>query len=323
MMKKLLTLLQDGRFHSGKALGESLGVSRSSVWKYLQRIEVEQGIQVHRVPGKGYRLAEQLSLLDRSGCASVAAKFGWTLHLHDVVDSTNAEALRLLAAREAPPFLVLAEAQTNGRGRRGRTWASPSSQNIYYTLALAVSGGASRLYGLSLVVGLAVAQALKKAGLTDIGLKWPNDVYVGGRKVAGILVELTGDPTDICHVSIGIGINANMVSPADLIDQPWTSIRLETGELCDRTMLVVALSESLHFFLRRHWEEGFEGLRSEWERLNLWSGQQCTLTSGTVEITGTMLGVNLEGALRLLVDGSERVFNGGELSLRVAHDPRA
>lgn len=319
-MKKLLMLLQDGRFHSGKELGELLGVSRSSVWKYLQRIEAEQGISVFRVPGRGYRLAEQLSLLDPTYCSKTSAKFGWRLHLHEQLDSTNAEALRLLQSGFEPPFLVLAEAQSGGRGRRGRAWVSPASQNIYYTLVLRMAGGTQRLSGLSLVIGMAVAYALREAGVIDVGVKWPNDIYANGKKIAGILLELTGDPMDVCHVAIGVGINANMVSPSGPIDQPWTSVRLETGQLCDRNALVDGLCESVYRLLRRHAEEGFEGLRAEWESISLWRGKRCILTSGALEIAGEVLGVNRDGAIRLLVEGEERVFSGGELSLRVAND---
>ena len=319
-MKKLLTLLQDGRFHSGKELGEVLGVSRSSVWKYLQRIETEQGINVFRVPGRGYRLAEQLSLLDPSQCAAIAAKFGWSLHLKEQLDSTNAEAFRLLQSGAEPPFLVLAESQTSGRGRRGRAWASPTSHNIYYTLVLRVTGGAQRLSGLSLVVGMAVAYALREAGVIEVGVKWPNDVYASGRKIAGILLELTGDPMDVCNIAIGIGVNANMVASLDSINQPWTSVRLETGSLCDRSVLVDRLCESLHRLLQIHAEKGFSGLRAEWESLSLWRGKRCILASGALEIVGEMLGVDQDGAIRLLVEGEERVFSGGELSLRLDHD---
>ena len=319
-MKKLLTLLQDGRFHSGKELGEVLGVSRSSVWKYLQRIETEQGISVFRVPGRGYRLAEQLSLLDPAKCAAVAAKSGWALHLREQIDSTNAEAFRLLQSGSEPPFLVLAESQSEGRGRRGRAWVSPTSQNIYYTLLLRVSGGAQRLSGLSLVVGMAVAYALREAGVADVGVKWPNDVYANGAKIAGILLELTGDPMDVCNVAIGIGVNANMVSLSDQIDQPWTSVRLETGTLCDRNVLVEGLCGALHRLLPIHAEKGFAELRAEWDSLSLWRGKRCVLASGALEIVGEMLGVNQDGAIRLLVEGDERVFSGGELSLRLDHD---
>lgn len=319
-MNKLLALLQDGRFHSGSELGAALGVSRSSVWKHIKRIEEEQGVCLFKVPGKGYRLTEPLSLLDPARCKASAARFGWALDLHQSLDSTNAQAFRLLQSQVEPPFVILAEAQTSGRGRRGRVWESPFGQNLYFTLMLKIAQGTTQLSGLSLVVGLAVAHALRDAGLSDVGVKWPNDIYAGGKKIAGILLELTGDPTDLCHVAIGIGINVNMLGAAAQIDQPWTSVRMQKGVLSDRSELVEILCASLHHTLQRHAEGGFESLRGEWEAQSLWKGQRCSLTSGTREIVGELLGVNEEGALRMRVDGVEHVFSGGELSLRLRHD---
>jgi BirA family biotin operon repressor/biotin-[acetyl-CoA-carboxylase] ligase len=320
-MDNLLQLLADGRFHSGEELGAALGVSRSAVWKCLQRVEEECGVELFRVPGKGYRLAEPLSLLSYERCSAALVCLGWQLFLRKTVDSTNAEALRLLQSGAAAPFLVLAESQTGGRGRRGRAWFSPPAQNIYYTLALKVPSGPQRLYGLSLVVGLAVLHALRRAGVESAGLKWPNDIYADGRKIAGILLELTGDLADLCHVVIGIGINVNMTLSAKDIDQPWTSVRAQTGLLADRNGLIGLVSESLHHYLGRHAEEGFSGLREEWEANNIWKGECCILSAGDGQVKGLMLGVDELGALRLSVEGQgEQCFSGGELSLRLDHD---
>ena len=123
-------------------------------------------------------------------------------------------------------LVIVAEQQTAGRGRRGRAWVSPG-ENLYYSLAITV-GGARELEGLSLVVGLAVLRALESLGVRDAGLKWPNDLLQGGKKIAGILLELSGDPADLCHVVIGIGINVNMKTVTD-IGQPWTSLREALG----------------------------------------------------------------------------------------------
>jgi BirA family biotin operon repressor/biotin-[acetyl-CoA-carboxylase] ligase len=320
-MNNLLRLLGDGRFHSGEELGTALGVSRSAVWKYVQRLEDECGVELFRVPGKGYRLAEPLSLLSYEEISAALARFGWRLCLKDTVDSTNAEALRMLHSGAATPFVVLAESQTGGRGRRGRVWASPPARNIYYTLALKVSSGPQGLSGLSLVIGLAVLQALRRAGLENVGLKWPNDIYAGGKKIAGILLELTGDPADVCHVIMGIGINVNMTSSSVEITQPWTSVRAETGILANRGRLAGDLSESLHHYLNRHAQGGFASLRDEWEANNLWQGKRCTLSTGAQQVKGLMIGVNELGALRLLVEGAgEQHFSGGELSLRLEND---
>jgi len=320
-MNSLLRLLSDGRFHSGEELGAALGVSRSAVWKYLKRLESEYGFELFRVPGKGYRLSEPLSLLGYDESSDVLGRFGWQLCLRETVDSTNAEAFRLLQAGQAVPFVVLAESQTDGRGRRGRTWVSPPAKNLYYTLAMKVSGGPQGLSGLSLVVGLAVLQALRQAGVERAGLKWPNDIYADGKKIAGILLELTGDPADVCHVIIGIGINVNMTSVAGGIDQPWTSVRQQTGILMDRSELANLISEFLHRYLCLHAQRGFSALHDEWEANNIWQGRRCTLSNGAQLITGLMLGVDGQGALRLLVDGlGEHRFSGGELSLRLDHD---
>src|SRR5690606_177923 len=190
------------------------------------------------------------------------------------------------------PFVVLAEAQTNGRGRRGRAWLSPPALNLYYTLALTISGGPQRLSGLSLVVGLAVMHGLRQMGVAGAGVKWPNDIYVGGKKIAGILLELTGDPADVCHVVIGIGINVNMPADAVEIEQAWTSMRAENGALLDRSELVRVLSRSLHLYLERHAEAGFGGLRAEWEDNNIWRNQHCCLSSGSQQVKGVVLGVD-------------------------------
>jgi len=319
-MNRLLEILQDGRFHSGQELGAALGISRSAVWKHLQRLEVSLGLQLYKVPGRGYRLAESISLFDIARNTKALKQLDWGLRVMDSADSTNAEALRMLLAGTQAPFVVLAEAQTHGRGRRGRAWVSPPAQNLYYTLALTMSGGPQRLAGLSLVVGLAVMQTLRQMGVKQAGVKWPNDIYANGKKIAGILMELTGDPADLCHVAIGIGINVNMTTSAVEIEQAWTSMRNETSVLVDRNELVRALSHSLHHYLRRHVEEGFGGLRAEWEACNIWHAQHCCLSTGSQQVRGLVIGVDDQGALRLKVDGQERHFSGGELSLRLEDD---
>lgn len=317
-MLKLLTLLKDGRFHSGEALGAVLGVSRSAVWKQLQLLESELNLTVYKVRGRGYRLAEPLLLLDAEKIASLAVREPWPAVVLDDVDSTNAEALRLVAARRMAPFLVLAERQSAGRGRRGRAWSSPFAQNLYYSLVLRVEGGMRQLEGLSLVVGLAVRQTLIALGVASAGLKWPNDVLVDNRKVAGILLELVGDPADVCHVVLGIGINVNMQS-AD-IDQAWTSVHLETGHMVDRNRLAALLGDNLRIYMTRHHQEGFSALQSEWESAHLWQGRSVSLVAGSNSVDGVVLGVDHQGALRLDVDGIEKSFSGGELSLRLRDD---
>ncbi|WP_085697685.1 bifunctional biotin--[acetyl-CoA-carboxylase] ligase/biotin operon repressor BirA [Pseudomonas sp. B26(2017)] len=316
-MLTLLNLLKDGRFHSGQALGAALGVSRSAVWKQLQHLEAELGLSIHKVRGRGYQLASPLTLLDVLKIEEGLC--GWSVSIFDSVDSTNAESLRAVDGGRAAPFIVLAERQSSGRGRRGRKWVSPFAENLYYSLVLRIDGGMRQLEGLSLVVGLAVMQALHALGVPGAGLKWPNDVLVGRKKIAGILLELVGDPADVCHVVLGIGINVNMQT-TDEVDQQWTSMRLESGRACDRNILAIELSKQLQLYLQRHQSDGFAALQAEWEASHLWQGQPVSLTAGVNQVDGVVLGIDNQGALRLKVDGVEKVFSGGELSLRLRDD---
>ncbi|WP_347928148.1 bifunctional biotin--[acetyl-CoA-carboxylase] ligase/biotin operon repressor BirA [Pseudomonas helvetica] len=318
-MLTLLKLLKDGRFHSGQALGAALGISRSAVWKQLQHLEAELGLSIHKVRGRGYQLSAPLTLLNSAEIAEHSPACDWPVLVFDSIDSTNAEALRSIERGMAAPFLVLAERQTAGRGRRGRKWVSPFAENVYYSLVLRIDGGMRQLEGLSLVVGLAVMQTLRDLGIAGAGLKWPNDVLVGEKKIAGILLELVGDPADVCHVVLGVGINVNM-QIADEVDQQWTSMRLEAGRAFDRNLLVAHLGIVLQGYLSRHQLAGFSALRAEWEQGHLWQGRAVSLIAGVSRIDGEVIGIDGQGALRLNVGGVEKVFSGGELSLRLRND---
>lgn len=321
-MLALLKLLQDGHFHSGQAIGDALCISRSAVWKQAQRLEGELGVELNRVRGRGYQLAKPMTLLTDVALAGKGLSVIWPFHIYDSLDSTNAEAARLLERGVEPPFLILAERQTAGRGRRGRIWQSPFGQNIYLSLAIRIQKGARQLEGLSLVVGLAVMQALRASGIGEAGLKWPNDILVRQKKIAGILLELAGDPADICHIIIGIGINVNMENE-DCIDQRWTSMKLELQKFIDRNDFIYELSQQLHAYLLRHAAAGFVALQQEWESNHLWQGCEVALIAGTQRIEGVVLGVDHVGALRLSVDGVEQRYTGGEISLRLCNDRRA
>ncbi|WP_459207543.1 bifunctional biotin--[acetyl-CoA-carboxylase] ligase/biotin operon repressor BirA [Pseudomonas sp. MLB6B] len=318
-MLKLLNLLKDGRFHSGEELGAALGVSRSAVWKQLQSLQSECSLTIHKVRGRGYQLSAPLQLLDSQAIGAHGQAPQWPVFVYETIDSTNAEALRLIGQGRSAPFLVVAESQTAGRGRRGRQWVSPFAENLYYSLVLRIDGGMRQLEGLSLVVGLAVMRSLEALGVRDIGLKWPNDVLVRDQKVAGILLELIGDPADICHVVMGIGINVNMQANTE-VDQRWTSVKRETGKGVDRNHLVAILGRQLSQELERHRQHGFAVFREEWEQAHVWQGREASLIAGSTRTDGIVRGIDAQGGLRLEVDGVEKSFSGGELSLRLRND---
>ena len=320
-MRDVLRLLQDGEYHSGEAIGSVLGVSRAAVWKRLQSLESELGLVIHRVRGRGYRLQAPISLLDCARLEDDCCDAGWAFVCFESIDSTNAEVLRRLAANDPAPLLIVAEKQEGGRGRRGRSWVSPYAANLYYSLGLRLEGGSFPLEGLSLTVGLAVLRTLEESGCAGSGLKWPNDLLVGGRKIAGILLELAGDPSDACQVVIGIGVNVNML-PGDsiAIEQPWTSLREQAGRLQDRTVVALSLGRWLRHYLALHAAGGFASLQAEWQAEHLWQERPVSLQAGAQRIDGKVLGVDRAGALRLEVEGEERQFSGGEISLRLRDD---
>ncbi len=183
----LLRALSKGGFHSGEELGDELGISRAAVSKHIKGIQ-GWGVDIFRVQGKGYQLANPLQLLDESVLnSSVATPFA----LIPVIESTNQYILD--NARELDSgFVCIAEYQSKGRGRRGREWISPFGSNLYLSMFWQLEAGMAAAMGLSLVVGIAIAEAIEKLGIEGIKLKWPNDLYHNDKKLAGILVEMSG-----------------------------------------------------------------------------------------------------------------------------------
>ncbi len=321
-LRSILILLADGQFHSGEELGLLLGVSRAAVWKHLQKLE-SLGIKVHSTKGRGYCIEGGLDLLDKQTICSLAhcvEEQELRLDVFSSIDSTNAY---LLGLPDAARHICLAEMQTAGRGRRGRPWVSPYAQNVYLSLGWGFDGGIAGLSGLSLAVGVAIVHSLQKQGLEGIELKWPNDVLCDGKKLAGILVEMVGDPSGYCQVVIGIGVNVSMSElAAENIDQPWIDLRSIAAKqhtsTVSRNYLVAALISGVTELLVNYPLVGFMAYQQRWELLNAYANQHVTLHNGNQSVTGLMLGVTVEGALRLQTERGVEVFHGGELSLRIA-----
>lgn len=316
-MFDLIALLADGDFHSGSDLGSKLGISRAAIWKRIQRVTEELGIAVQSVPGKGYRLAQPIQMLCKDTIQYSAPTL--PVFVFNSIDSTNEQAKRLLPTCNAP-LVVFAEHQTQGKGRRGREWVSPFAQNLYLSFVWPVTAGLNQIDGLSLVVGLAVLKSIKRVSGIEAQLKWPNDVLIDGRKVAGILLELLGDPAELCHVVIGIGVNINMLDSSDAIDQDWTSLIKEVGERIERVAFAQMILEELDLYLEKQKKYGFSSMRAEWLAYSAWQGRNVQLQMGNNSVQGQVLGVGDKGEICLLVDGEERKYLGGEISLRLQHD---
>jgi len=312
--------MSDGDFHSGEWLGQRLGVSRAAVWKALKKLE-EDGYPLYSVRGRGYRAPKGASLLDAERIIqflSEDCRDRWEWQVASEIDSTNAEAHRLIGKLGPRALACTSEQQRSGRGRRGRTWVSPYGQNIYLTVVEPFQAGAQALEGLSLVVGLALVQALEEAGYPGCQLKWPNDVLLGDRKLAGILIEIAGDLSSDCVAVIGVGVNV-LMSRSVQIDQQWTSLFLSdrSGEL-DRNKLIALFMSRLHSMLVEFRREGFSPFVSVWSERDAWIGRAVRVVSGDNAVEGINLGVTDTGALRLSTQAGEVTMHGGEVSLRLA-----
>ncbi len=323
VLSQLLQTLSDGHYHSGDELGKLLGVSRAAVWKQLQKLG-ELGVELQSVRGRGYRLDGGLELLDRermwaSLSDTTRAQLS-ELEVLSVIDSTNSRAMRR-AAQGQSGYLCLAEQQTAGRGRRGRTWISPFGRNLYLSLSWSFEGGAAQLEGLSLAVGVAICQVLEAQGLDSVGLKWPNDLLWRQRKLAGVLLEMTGDPAGVCQVVVGVGLNLTMPpASAGAIEQPWVDLEeacsVEGCPRPNRTVLAAQLVDSLVALLSTYHRDGFALWRGPWLKRDAFVGRRVVVSSGARVQEGVARGVDSSGALELDQDGERVVCHGGELSMR-------
>jgi len=318
----LLRMLADGRFHSGVALGDALGVSRATVWNDLQTLK-NMGIDAYAVPGKGYRLPAPFEMLAAediletlSSPARAALK---RLDVHLELPSTNAYLVEH-AQRGAPGgWACLAETQSAGRGRRGRSWVSPLGGNIYLSVLWRFNSGAAVVGGLSLALGVAVAEALHGAAVPGVGLKWPNDVVWQGRKLAGVLVEMAGESSGPCYVVAGIGVNVAMAADAALgIDQPWVDMVSITGVAPARNHLAGTVLQHVLLALQAFEREGFANFLPRWRAHDAYAGKPAVLHLPQHTLRGSVAGIDAQGALLFAHDGVTRAYASGELSLREA-----
>lgn len=320
----LLPLLADGEFRSGQDLADALGVSRTAVWKQINKLSRETGVVIESARGRGYRIAGGLDLLDaatvESALQPTARHLLRELCVLDATDSTNAEAMRRAQEGAGSGLVVTAERQSAGRGRRGRQWVSPYASNLYVSLLWQFEQGAAALEGLSLAIGVAVAQALEACGAPAVSLKWPNDILFDGRKLGGILIEMSGDAAGRCQVVIGIGINVAMPPAAGTaIDQAWTDVSsLMSGKKIGRNDLLAALLDALLPLASRFEAEGFSAWRERWMALDAYADAQVVLDTGATQMAGVARGVDSRGALQLESTAGMQSIYGGEISLRAA-----
>lgn len=321
----LIAALADGRFHTGDELGQQFGVTRAAIWKAARKF-AEFGLEVHSVRGKGYRLSEPLVLLEAGAITTNLSVSNHArvreLEILPVVDSTNLHALRRaqqrsLALGPGQVYVCMGEMQTAGKGRRGRQWVSPFGHNLYLSVLREFTSGASSLEGLSLVIGIALVNALQEWGFSGLGLKWPNDMLWNERKLAGILIEISGDVAGTCQVVIGLGLNLKLKTDNMRdVEQPWAALSQLGFLQRDRNRLFGRILDRVLTALERFQATGFGAFADDWNRLDISAGRQVELSSAAGSIIGLGLGVDAGGALLLDTNSGVRRFQGGEVSLR-------
>ncbi|BDY03175.1 bifunctional biotin--[acetyl-CoA-carboxylase] ligase/biotin operon repressor BirA [Ferrimonas sp. YFM] len=310
--QRVLETLLDGEFHSGAHLAECLGLSRTAVNNHIQALEA-LGLEIYSVKGKGYRLAEPVTLLDADVLSSGLAS---KVHLFDEVDSTNSFLLNNLGDL-ASGDCCLAERQTQGRGRRGREWVSPYAGSLYLSMYWRLDGGIAQAGGLSLVVGVLLVEALESLGIAGVSVKWPNDLYYGESKLAGILVEMRGQYGEPAHMVIGCGINVNLgQGAASQIDRDWTDLHQIHGAPVDRNLLAREVIGHLQKGLQQFELQGLAPFLERWRQRDRYLGKPVRVLLADSEVTGVAAGVDASGALLLETDSGLQAFNSGEVSLR-------
>ena len=318
----LLSILADGKYHSGTDLGDIFGVSRAAVGKAIQKIELNYGLSVFAVKGKGYRLQQPLDLLNekviRQKLSDQTSSQLSQLEIFFDIDSTNRYLNCKSVDGAASGYLVLAEQQTKGKGRRGRTWVSPFASNLYLSLLWRFQYGPSHLGCLSLFIAVAIVRALNKAGAKDVGVKWPNDIYWKNKKLAGILLEMRGEFSGPSAVVIGVGINIAMSSvskEAEKIDQPWVDVETIVGKKIERNDFSVLVIEAL-FDVLNEIPEQENKLLKEWQQMDILKNKNVEVSFADKVIYGEALGINKDGALLVRHEGKDIICHSGDVSIR-------
>ncbi len=328
----LIQLMADGDFHSGQALAETFSVSRTAVWKAIQRMS-DWGVQIDSVRGRGYRLRPAIELLViekiNKNLSPNSSSLLEEIIILAVVDSTN-QYLKSLAhsadqsVHEAPAInakatACLCEYQLQGKGRRGRHWYSPFGANILMSLSWRFDSLPAKINTLSLVIGVAIIRALNKLGAKELKLKWPNDLYWQDQKLGGILFELLGEDRGSVFAIAGIGLNLQRnQNQMDKIEQPWSALEEIISEnKLSRNQIVAELLNSIISAFQEFEINGAQSYISQWQEFDISFGRTVKLILPKNSISGESRGIDDEGRFLLKTESGIKSFVSGEVSLRL------
>jgi len=296
---------------SGTDMGRRMGISRAAVWKHVSRLR-RDGYRIEGTPSQGYRLMETPDVLTPAelGGQLTSKLLGRVLHYENEVDSTNRLARELAQAGAAEGTVVIADAQTAGRGRLGRSWFSPRGLNLYLSVVLRPAIPPARAPQLALVAASAVVASVREVAGVRVAIKWPNDILFRGRKVAGILTEMSSEADQVSFAIVGIGVNVNV--SARVLDRELsgiaTSLAAAAGRPINRAAFTVRLLAELEQRYCRYLQEGFGPLREEWESHSCLTGHEVTVEGPGGRRRGRVVGIDEEGALCLRGPGGKALL---------------
>jgi BirA family biotin operon repressor/biotin-[acetyl-CoA-carboxylase] ligase len=321
--QKILSVLTDGESHTSAEIASVLRLSPGTVRRHVRAL-IRLGLDIQRISLREYRLCALFRPLDRGNILNHLSVQTPTvtmpLYLCEQVDSTNLYLLRKAERGQClSGTICIAEVQRAGRGQRGRSWVATPYCNIMLSMAWWLDDEAASLAGLSLAAGVAVARGLVDYGITGVGLKWPNDILWRQRKLGGVLVDVHRRGSMEVLAIVGVGLNVFLAEQDGVrIGQGWTDLRRITGEPVDRDRLVALVIKRLYEMLETFQQTGFAHFRIDWEQLHVSQGQRVRVLSKQETVAGRALGVDDDGALRIMNDDCRtQVFRSGEISVRV------
>lgn len=321
MRKAVLAFLRgvDKQYVSGEQISQALQVSRTAVWKQIQALR-RQGYLIESQPRLGYRLVESTArLLPQEIYGRLATQvLGKDIRYHQEVDSTNNEAKKLAAAGAAEGTVVLAESQSGGKGRLARSWFTPEGKGIWLSLILRPQMNPYAAARFTLLAAVAVVRAIERVTGLRCGIKWPNDILFQGKKLVGILTEISAEMDAINYLVIGIGINVNIDTDAfpDALKGTATSLSAALNRPVERAALLCALLAELEDKYEQVLREGFDGVLMEWRSWSITLGEMVEITSNDTGYGGKAIDIDEDGALLVETTAGLRRVMAGDVSLR-------
>ena len=303
---------------SGQELCNKFGVSRTAIWKVINQLK-EAGYEIEAAQNKGYHLIAAPDVMTEAELESLKNTqwAGCEIYCFDSIDSTNTKAKELAEAGHPSGTLVVADQQTLGRGRRGRSWESPAGTGIFMTLMLKPDINPNNASMLTLVAAMATARAITEVTGEAAQIKWPNDIVMNGKKVVGILTEMSAQFDYINHIVVGIGINVHNEEFPEEIAKTASSLLLECGHRIHRASLIEAFLEEFERLYAVYLEtEDMSGLQKEFDSLLVNRGRQVRVLDPKEPFEGKAMGITKKGELIVDTWESRKLVSSGEVSVR-------